>query len=144
MGKKLEPELRSPSLPLRVHRLCRQFNVLSRTPIVIMFKNIHCLIDIITLLNSRQAQATLMELDGHGHLRPGTIPGTSSFNGRRFGVPRLAMVRDHLRSRGCWECGGHCCVLILCRVALQATATRSCEFCRGLRVGIHALYCGNN
>ena len=26
---------------------------------------------------------------GHGHLRPGNIPGTSSFNGRRFGVLRF-------------------------------------------------------
>ena len=28
--------------------------------------------------------------------------------------------------------------------ALLATATRSCELCRGLRVGIRALYCGND
>lgn len=29
-------------------------------------------------------------------------------------------------------------------VSLPATATRSCVFCRGLHVGFHALYCGNN
>lgn len=43
----------------------------------------------------------------HVHLRPGSIPGTSSFNERRFGVPQIAIVRDYLKSRGCWRRGGY-------------------------------------
>ena len=51
---------------------------------------------------------------------PGLSRVPSSFDGRRFGVPRLVGKksaggvrgsqgkgdRDYLRSRGCWECGG--------------------------------------
>ena len=41
---------------------------------------------------------------------PGVSRVPRSFDERRFGVPRLAIVRDHLMNRGCWE--GYCNSLV--------------------------------